>query len=364
MLSGMGTKKDDSDEPELRGALMTSAIRRQAARSPLSVRWVRSDPHLYSVACRARLFYSRRVAGRRERELFRSKAGLFSMTSRERQHSEELRAQGFTLIPGFLDFDTVDHLYRRADQLFHSLQLDSRDAYSVQNKQRSSLDGLSYEELEASEKMIAIRDPLLSIPEVIPIAFHESILKIVTNFLGYVAPWYKPLIVRDFPGARARESSNFHKDNDEADSVQAFVYLVDIDDTRGPLVYVPGTNHYDARSCRPRLSRDLGIAGFDGRISDEEVAKYYPPSSWSFLRVKRGTLAIIHGNGLHKGPAWPDYSASSNRPRTAVRLDFQGHKFGKANNIWKGAKIRAEDFRRLTPLQRLFTEEAAVVENV
>jgi len=283
------------------------------------------------------------------------------MTPDERKHSEELRTQGFTLIRGFVDTDTVDHLYRRADELFRSLQLDSRDSYSVQNRQRSSLDGLTYEDLEATEKMIAIKDPLLSIPEVIPIAFQESILRIVTNFLGYVAPWYKPLLVRDFPGARARESSNFHKDNDEADSVQAFVYLVDIDDTRGPLVYVPGTNHYDARSCRPRLSRDIGIAGFDGRISDDEVAKYYPPSSWSFLRVKRGSLAIIHGNGLHKGPAWPDYAASTNRPRTAVRLDFQGHKLGKTTNIWKGAKIRADDFRRLTPLQRLFTEESAVV---
>jgi hypothetical protein len=253
-------------------------------------------------------------------------------------------------------------LYQKADRLFHELHVDSRDAYSVQNKQRPSLEGLSYQELEASEKMIAVKDPLLSIPEVIPIAFHESILKIVTNALGYITPWYKPLVVRDFPGARARESSNFHKDNDEADSVQAFIYLVDVDDSRGPLVYVPGTNRYDTRSCRPRLSRDLGIGGYDGRISDEEVEKYYPRDTWSFLRVKRGTLAIIHGNGLHKGPAWPDYKDLRNRPRTAVRLDFQGYKLAKAsNNNWKGAKIGASDYRSLTPLQRLFTEDSALV---
>jgi phytanoyl-CoA dioxygenase PhyH len=340
---------------------MANVVEAVIPRSRLPVRLLRSEPHLYSAACRGRLFYSRYLAGRREGELFRANARLFSMTPQEQKHSEELRAQGFTVMPGFADSETVDRLYQKADGLFRSLHIDPREAYSVQNKQRPSLEGLSYEELEASEKMIAIKDPLLSIPEVIPIAFHESILKIVTNSLGYITPWYKPLIVRDFPGARARESSNFHKDNDEADSVQAFIYLVDIDDSRGPLVYVPGTNHYDSKSCRPRLSRDMGIGGYDGRISDEEVEKYYPRTSWSVLRVKRGSLAIIHGNGLHKGPAWPDYKNPNNKPRTAIRLDFHGHKVGKPNNRWKGAKLRASDFRRLSPLQRLFTEEAAIV---
>jgi len=339
---------------------MAGVTESRPTRSRLPVRLLRAQPHVYSAACRARLFYSRHIAGRQGRELFRAHAGVFAMTPQERRHSEELRARGFTIWPDFVDLDTVDRLYRKADRLFHELHLDSSAAYSVQNKQRPSLDGLSYDELEATEKMIAIKDPLLSIAEVVPIAFHESIFKVVSNFLGYITPWYKPLVVRDFPGARARESSNFHKDNDEADSVQAFVYLVDIDDSRGPLVYVPGTNHYDAMSCRPRLSRDLGVGGYDGRISDAEVEKYYPRSSWSVLRVKRGALVIIHGNGLHKGPAWPVYKDPSNKPRTAVRLDFQGYKLAKATNSWKGAKIRASDFRRLSTLQRLFTEEAAV----
>ncbi len=340
---------------------MATVVENRTPRSRLPLRLVRSEPHLYSAACRARLFYSRYLAGRRERALFRANASLFAMTPQERRHSEELRTQGFTVLPAFFDSSTIDRLYQKADRLFRALHVDPTDAYSVQNKQRTSLEGLSYAELEVSEKMIAIKDPLLSIPEVIPIAFHESILRVVTNSLEYMPPWFKPLIVRDFPGARARESSNFHKDNDEADSLQAFIYLVDIDDSRGPLVYVPGTNHYDPRSCRPRLSRDLGIGGYDGRISDDEVEKYYPRSSWSVLRVKRGSLAIIHGNGLHKGPAWPGYNDPGNKPRTAVRLDFQGHKLAKPINRWKGAKIRAADYRHLSSLQRLFSEQSAVV---
>ena len=27
---------------------------------------------------------------------------------------------------------------------------------------------------------------------------------------------------------------------------------------------------------------------------------------WAILRTRRGSVAAIHGNGIHKGPAWPE----------------------------------------------------------
>ena len=148
----------------------------------------------------------------------------------------------------------MDLIFRKADAMFHRPEIDARRAYSIQTGERGTLDGVSYEELAATEKIIALRDPLLRIPETLNVAFHESVLKIAAPFLGYIPPLYRATIVRDFPHDRPLHSSNFHKDNDESDSLQIFIYLVDIDDTRGPLVYVPGSNHYDVRSCRPRLS--------------------------------------------------------------------------------------------------------------
>lgn len=79
------------------------------------------------------------------------------------------------------------------------------------------------------------------------------------------------------------------------------------------------------------------------------------------LRTKRGSLAIIHGNGLHKGPVWPNYGDPRNRARTAIRLDFHGYKLRTKQNRWKQTRIRAVDFARLSRLQRLFTDESAVV---
>ena len=326
---------------------------------PSYVRRLRMQPHLYSTICKARLFYSRRIAGAGARRTFRRNPSLFRLSALEAKQVESLRCNGFSLADNFVPKGMVDRLYAQADAMFRDLRIDFDRAYSVQTGQRRSLQGLSYEELAASEKMIALADPLLHIPELLDVAFDERILKIAANFLRGVPPLYRVTVVRDFPHKRPLHSSNFHKDNDESDSLQIFIYLVDIDDSRGPLVYVPESNRYDVRSCRPRLSRDMGLSGNDGRLSDEEVERVYPCSEWAVLRTGRGSLAAIHGNGIHKGPAWPRPGDPANRPRTAIKLDLHGHKAGVAragneNRIWR------RDFERMSELQRLFAHPTQI----
>jgi Phytanoyl-CoA dioxygenase (PhyH) len=340
---------------------VTQQTRRRpgALRSPLLVRTIRQRPTLYSAICKARLFYSRRIAGAEARRKFHSSLPLFRMNEFEAQQIASLRNLGYAVAPRFFSAEIVKRIYARADFMFRDCQVELRRAYSVQDGQRESLEGLSYEQLSATEKMISVRDPLLHIPELLDLAFHESILKIAANFLGSVPPLYRVMVVRDFPHSRALHSSNFHKDNDESDSLQIFIYLVDIDDHCGPLIYVPGSNRYDVRSCRPRLSRDLGIDTNDGRLSDEEVERAYPRDSWIALHTGCGSIAAIHGNGIHKGPAWARPGDPANRPRTAIRLDLHGQKSGVVRD-GKENRIRKSDFARMSPLQRLFAHPSIV----
>ena len=341
---------------------MKKQMQANSVRPPFLLRAVRREPHLYSAICRARLLYSRRVAGASMRGLFRRHEALLMMSEFEREQVRSLREWGYALIGDFFSRGLMDRIFRKADAMFHNLEIDARRAYSIQTGERRTLDGVSYEELAATEKTIALRDPLLRIPETLEVAFHESILRIAANFLGYVPPLYRATIVRDFPHDRPLHSSNFHKDNDESDSLQIFIYLVDIDDTRGPLVYVPGSNHYDVRSCRPRLSRDLGLAANDGRMSDEEVERIYPRRDWAILRTGRGSVAAIHGNGIHKGPAWPETGGRENLPRTAIKLDLHGYKAGVSRDM-KENRIRKCDYERMSELQRLFAHGTLVEEN-
>jgi len=331
-------------------------------RPPLLLSRLRMQPNIYSAICRARLLYSRRVAGSKERSAFRQHRDFLRLNDFETRQVESLQHWGYSLSPRYFPPDLIDRIHEKADAMFRNLQIDFTRAYSVQTGRRTDLRNLSYEQLAATEKMIALADPLLHIPELLHVAFNETILRIAATFLGCIPPLYRVTVVRDFPHERPLHSSNFHKDNDESDSMQIFIYLVDIDDQHGPLVYVPGSNHYDVRSCRPRLSRDLGIDANDGRLSDAEVERVYARSSWAVLRTDRGSIAAIHGNGIHKGPAWALPGDPANRPRTAIKLDLHGHKVGvardsKENRMWRG------DFERLSALQRLFAHATIVEEN-
>ena len=171
---------------------------------------------------------------------------------------------------------------------------------------------------------------------------------------------YKVETVRDFPHDRPMESSNFHRDNDTYDLIRAFVYLVDIDETRGFLFYVPGSNRFDVTSSKPRRSQDLDIDDNDRRISDREIERYYPEDTWAVVKAKRGSVAIFHSNGFHKGPSWPKYGDSKNKPRTALKFNFM-YKAGRGVRD-KGNKIKREDYARLSRLQKLFTSQYQIVD--
>jgi Phytanoyl-CoA dioxygenase (PhyH) len=309
------------------------------------------------------MFYSRNMAGAEMRHIFKEHRDLFALNEMEKQQVSSLRQSGYALLSEFFPRELMDHIFFKADSMFHNLEIDMHYGYSIQTKERMTLEGLSYSELAASQKTIALQDPLLRIPEVVDIAFHKSILKIAANFLGYVPPLYHVTVVRDFPHNRPLHSSNFHKDNDESDSLQIFIYLVDIDGMHGPLVYVPGSNHYDVRSCRPRLSRDLGVAANDGRLSDEEVERVYPRRSWAVLQTRRGSVAAIHGNGIHKGPAWSQLGSTKNRPRTAIKLDLHGHKIGVSRSRDEN-RMLASDYARMSDLQRLFAHATLVEKEI
>src|SRR5271163_2247862 len=137
---------------------MKNATQANSARPPFLLRAVRREPHLYSAICKARLLYSRRVVGANMRELFRRHETLLEMNDFEREQVSALRAKGYALIPDFFSRAMMD-------RMFHNLEIDAQRAYSIQTRERRTLDGVSYDELAATEKTIALRDPLLRIPE-------------------------------------------------------------------------------------------------------------------------------------------------------------------------------------------------------
>ncbi len=321
---------------------------------------IRSFPALYSCICKIRRFLSKKIANRENRKVFKDSINLFEPNEFEQTHIDNLKKQGYTVINNFFSDELINLIDEKADKLFKNLKINFSAGYNVSHGRIPTLDGFSYEEIEAFEQNIIIENPLLNISNVIEIFFNESILKIVTNYLGYV-PEHSSLVMRNFPQDEPIEASNFHKDSDEHDVIQVFVHLIDIDGKRGPLTFVPNSHKHDVKSCIPRTNFDLGINENYGRISDKEVEKEYPRENWVTFYGKKATVAIVDVNGFHKGPNWDKFGDKENKYRDTIRVNFRGLSFEKRNKTSKNQLIDEKEVNKMSKLQKIFLKNYEIV---
>src|SRR5690242_2296673 len=99
-------------------------IQRRVDRSPLWLRALRKQPNLYGAICRARLFYSRRLAGAAARRSFQRNRALLVPKVLEVSNIESLRTHGYSLLPEYFPTHLIDRIFSKADALFRDLQID------------------------------------------------------------------------------------------------------------------------------------------------------------------------------------------------------------------------------------------------
>jgi hypothetical protein len=136
---------------------------------------------------------------------------------------------------------------------------------------------------------------LLACPELVQLAVDPLFYHVAGQYLGvepvlsYITAW----ISRPHPNDTAILSQSaqlFHTDMSNPSFLKVFVYLNDVDERNGPHCLIPGTH----RNKASELWRD-------GRIDDEEMAKYYPKSTWDFQVGKAGSVFFVDTKAFHKG---------------------------------------------------------------
>ncbi len=340
---------------------MEPAKRTSEQRSPFPLRVMRSEPHVYSAICRARRAYSRHIAGRRERSLFRESQDLFAITPAEARSVEDLRKQGYAVLPDFVPTALVDAIFEKADRLLRGGHVDPKDAYTVQNRKRL-VPGRSHLRRAGGDRKDDRREG--------PAALGSR-------------------------GPAPRAPRGHSQDRDELSRVHRA--LVQAPDRPRLSVGPPeGIEQLSPRQRRGGLGSGLRISRRHRRYArpprlrpwDRSIRRPLLPSAsgegprnletteGSATKKSRSTIPETRGRfcacggeaspsstatGFTRGRR-PPHGGSSNMPRTAVRIDFHGYKLWKRNARWRGVRIRAEDYARLTPLQRLFSDAAAVVD--
>jgi len=327
--------------------------------NPIMVK-VRSSSYLHSILNKSRIWYSKNILSKSLKDKYRDNMQHFEMSDVEANCVDELRVNGIAVLENYFDENFIDEIHKKVDTLFMNLKIDKNGGYNIGHGRLKTLEGMSYEEISIVEESVSMKDVLLSVPDTVGIAFNESFLKIVTNYFGF-APLHQVDVSRAFPHIPPVESSYFHKDSGNHEVLHIFVYLVDVDENGGPFCYIPRTHTNDAKSCAPMTNYDLGKNGAYGRISDEEIKKYYPESEWMPIKAKRGSVVIAHVNGLHKGPMWLGNDISKLNPRDIFQINFRSIKNKKS--IKKSGKIYKNSIETFTTLQRLFLDNYKIFEN-
>jgi hypothetical protein len=287
---------------------------------------------------RMRSIYSPRISNGREEFLRMQRRNPQALETNEfeARQLESLLGCGYAFAPGFFSKALADHIHKKADAILCHMPISRANISEVE-------------------------DPLVQISEVLDVAFHESILKVVAHFFRHVPPVYRVAVVRYFPCNGMPHLNGFRQETNESDSLEMLIDLVAVDSTRGPIVYVPGSNLYGASG--PRLLNAFGLPRDPRRLEDREVECVYPRETWVTLGGERGSVTAIHRRGLNKGPAWTFSEGANNKPRTAIRIESTGYKRGLRYE-WRGNAMRKWNFERMTKFQQLFAHADLVEERM
>jgi hypothetical protein len=291
-------------------------------------------PYLYRAIRRMQSVCSRQEGNGEEdlRRILRRNPNSFALNEFETQQLESLSGRGYAFAPGFFSKGLVDHIRAKADAIFRKMPA-------------------------STDHTLELEGPLVEISEVLDIAFHESVLKVVAHFFRRVPPLYRVAIVRYLPSDCAPDSSRFRQEAHDSDSLEILIDLAAVDRTRGPLVYVPESHLHV--SCRPRLLNAFGFPLAPRQLEDHEVERLYPRETWITLFGEQGSMTAIHRRGLSKGPVWAFPGDTSNKPRTAIRIDITSHRPG-IRCEWKGNAMRKWNFDRMSKFQQVFTHAVFV----
>jgi hypothetical protein len=111
----------------------------------------------------------------------------------------------------------------------------------------------------------------------------------VDPVLGYLTAWIsRPHANED--ATLSKSAQRFHVDMSNPSFLKVFLYLNDVDEKNGPHCLVPRTHKEKASAL-----------WHDGRISDTEIAEYYPESSWDYQIGEAGSVFFVDTKAFHKG---------------------------------------------------------------
>lgn len=182
---------------------------------------------------------------------------------------------------------------------------------------------------------VTVVDPLVTMPELLPIVLDERFIDIAAGYLRSVpavgSVTLRKSFVNDLP---VFDTLYFHVDPNSVHFLKVFVYLHDVGPQGGPFTYVRGSHRERFRGWSTRR-----------RWSEQEILAHYPAERIVAMTARAGDVVMADTTGFHRGTK-PE---AADRCMLTISYVLEPEYGGR----YPRNAVRARDLERLTGKQRV-----------
>ncbi|MBM3942640.1 MAG: phytanoyl-CoA dioxygenase family protein [SAR202 cluster bacterium] len=218
------------------------------------------------------------------------------------RYVEELRQNGFVVIPDLIDPDKVTAMAAAwKNELSHRDRLIPLLKLTHGDNAPSELLEAGYDVNKAD---VLLKDPMTVFSGYAEFALNDTVLRIVNSYFGRCCALYDCIVWRNPVNDLAPLGSFlWHRDPEGPFLVKSFLYMNDVDEEAAHFVYARGSHTMKFQALKTKH-----------RLTNEEMERIVPRDQWVRLLGKAGTLILADTSGFHKGE----------KPRSKERNMVQG----------------------------------------
>lgn len=131
-------------------------------------------------------------------------------------------------------------------------------------------------------------------------ALQQAVLNLVNGYFGMYTRLRAFNIWHNFASKKdPRNSQLWHRDPEDHYILKMFVYLTDVNEESGPLIYAPGTHAQGSIKSAPESFKDSETTA--RRSNDAQMSAVVPKDRWITAVGPKGTVVFADTRGYHKG---------------------------------------------------------------
>lgn len=233
-----------------------------------------------------------------------------------------LKSEGLTKLRGFLSESKIAQIRSKLLEMLQQPEYLGRVRHHrMEHEQGLKFGDFRYldlkdkmpDDLRDQTNILAIKEPLLNLPEILPIILDERLLSYSTAYHGAVPKLTYVKVFRSHANDLPNWDTNlFHADTGSYWILKAIIYLDEVNEGDGPFTYAKGSHHH---RFLPGFNNDE----FKLKYQDEEIVELCSEENIVNCVGSPGDVFLADTTGFHRA------SKPKNKDRIAIIANYCIH---------------------------------------